>query len=349
MTRLSNLLARGALVLAAAMPATASAASTDAALVCLERVVVQDQGRWRVEYRLRYDGPDERVVPPSEVSARVEGWVSNARVPGLEAPLSSKLAFHGDGRLTAVCEVIASPDDAVQTRERGRLSVWASHINNRDDDRPDAAAAPASLDPIALAPGDLVRVRLELEHLRFLYGKYDPLLGERRIELSLGGLHFRDRAPLDRERRVPPPRCELETPPPDRLDPGQFLSPPHSLHLEAHVPGNQYYRFRDQDVRYATPMKLSFWYLVAHQTQGKVKARVAQYRDCKSSWKVLPEGGFEVVFEREGCWTFVERVFTTQAEATTLGLDFRIVGSDLGEAWIDDIKLEALGAGPSGP
>jgi hypothetical protein len=50
-----------------------------------------------------------------------------------------------------------------------------------------------------------------------------------------------------------------------------------------------------------------------------------------------------------GRWVHVERIFRTEPEATTLALDFRIVGADVGELWIDDVLLEPVGAGPEGP
>ena len=47
-----------------------------------------------------------------------------------------------------------------------------------------------------------------------------------------------------------------------------------------------------------------------------------------------------------GRWVKVEKIFKTEAEATTLALDFRIItnGADVGEMWIDDVSLEPYGS-----
>ena len=44
-----------------------------------------------------------------------------------------------------------------------------------------------------------------------------------------------------------------------------------------------------------------------------------------------------------GRWTKVERIIQTESEATTLTLEFKIVGeTDVGEMWIDDVSLEPV-------
>ncbi len=129
------------------------------------------------------------------------------------------------------------------------------------------------------------------------------------------------------------------------------LSGPDSLHLESHVPGHHYYRYPDRPVRYGTPMRLRFSYLIAAGTEGECGVRVAQYKDTPTSWRMLNHAGFEKCLNVVGRWTRVERVFTTDVEATTLALDFRIAGdSDVGEMWIDDVSLEPVGGdGQGGP
>ncbi len=97
-------------------------------------------------------------------------------------------------------------------------------------------------------------------------------------------------------------------------------------------------------------MRLRFWYLVACGTEGECRARVAQYKDTPTAWKVLTDGAFEENLTRVGRWVKVERIFRTESEATTLALDFRICGgAEVGEVWIDDVSLEPLAAAPAGP
>jgi hypothetical protein len=98
-------------------------------------------------------------------------------------------------------------------------------------------------------------------------------------------------------------------------------------------------------------MRLRFSYLIAAGTEGECRVRVAQYKETPTSWRMLDGAGFEKCLKVVGRWTEVEEVFTTDAEASTLALDFRIAGgTPIGEMWIDDVRLEPVGCpGPSGP
>ena len=58
---------------------------------------------------------------------------------------------------------------------------------------------------------------------------------------------------------------------------------------------------------------------------------------------MLNGGSFEQCLKVVGFWTKVERVFQTEHEATTLGLEFKIVGdTEIGEMWVDDVRLEPV-------
>jgi len=130
--------------------------------------------------------------------------------------------------------------------------------------------------------------------------------------------------------------------PEDRRDTRMSVTGPDSLHLEAHVPGNQSYRFPEQPVRYATKMKLRFWYFIAKGTEGEFFGRIAQYKETATEYKALPKGGREECMATVGKWVKVEWIFRTEPEATTLLLDFRISGAEVGEVWIDDVSLEPI-------
>lgn len=370
-------------------------ARTGPRLRMLDRSISPAPGGWSLDYRFRVESESELVVTPAEVRARIEGWVSNGRVPGLEVPRRSVLEPRGDAGLTASHEVLPAEVEAGRSIERVRMFVWRERPElgrdsaarrlfadaapaptfpkDRDHDgsepnpatapipvaasvvaaapAPDSSRDPVSLETVlALFPGDTLRARFELSHDRFLHGRHEPLLGDRDIRLRVGDAEYADRVELTLDRPRPAPACRLPDPPADRMDSRYYVTAPHSLHLEADVPGNQSYRFPDQEVRYATPMKLSFWYMVALGTEGRSKARVSQYREGPATtWKVLSDGCFEIPFETVGEWTRVERVFRTEAEATTLALDFRIVGADIGEVWIDDVRLEPIEAAPVRP
>src|SRR5687767_13258576 len=56
-------------------------------LAVASRSVALERGEWatwQVDYLLRNDGPGTLVVPPAELVARVDGSVSNSRVPDHE-------------------------------------------------------------------------------------------------------------------------------------------------------------------------------------------------------------------------------------------------------------------------
>ncbi|MHB1562391.1 MAG: hypothetical protein ACYC61_33540 [Isosphaeraceae bacterium] len=369
-------------------------------LVRSSRTIAQDQGAWVIDYRLRNTGTTGVIIAPEEIAARVEGWVSNSRVPSHATPRRSTLAVEHGPDFTAACDVIKADDDARRCRERLVVSAWAEdlcpcrsqtacgakarqaaagkgsagavgaacdrdpangHGNGREpgsnpNPRPSPNPMPGPAGPMAglpmsIAPGGLVHVRLRLEHQHVLYGEYDPLLAMRRVELRLGASTVRDIVPLDREQYLAQPRYTWPEPPVERRDTHHALSGPDSLHLEAHVPGHHYYRYPDRPVRYGTPMRLRFSYLVAAGTEGECRVRVAQYKDTPTSWRMLNHAGFEKCLNVVGRWKRVERVFTTDAEATTLALDFSIAGdSDVGEMWIDDVSLEPVGGtGREGP
>ncbi len=333
-------------------------------LVQVSRTVAQDQGAWVIDYRLRHTGPTGVVVAPEEVAVKVESWVSNSRVASHAVPRRSALAIPRGPELTAIGEVIVAADESHRCREkltchlsavRGPLCADADTGVSRSIKDPTTDNGQRTTDkkpgPISLAPGGIVHVRLRLEHQHVLYGDYDPLLGVRAVEMTLAGQIVRDLVPLDREQYLAQPRFCWPEPPEDRRDTRHSVTGPDSLHLEAHIPGHHYYRYPDRPVRYGTPMRLRFSYLIAAGTEGECRVRVAQYKDTPTSWRMLNGAGFEKCLTVVGRWTKVEHVFTTDAEATTLALDFRIAGdTDIGEMWIDDVSLEPVGCpGHCGP
>ena len=346
------------LTLVGAAPALADDQGTGShppVLVLVKRSVIQDQGSWQVDYRLRHEGATGLVVTSTEIVAKVEGWVSNSRVPGHSAPRRSSLTISGPTGLSAHSEVIASADEERRCREYAVLRVWTGDAPEApvEATRPATSATPGS-EPasiLSLAPGASVCVRLRLEHQHALYGDYNPLLGLRTVELRLGSATFRDVAPLDREHHLALPKTTLAVPHPDRLDTTQFVSGPDSLHLYAHpLGGSPSYRFPEIPVRYSTPMRLRFWYLIAPGTEGDCRVRIQQCKDIPATWRMLIDGEVDQCLTTVGRWTHVERTIRTEPEATRLSLDFRIAGNaDAGAVWIDDVTLEPLAAGPNGP
>ena len=205
--------------------------------------------------------------------------------------------------------------------------------------------------PLSLAPQSIAHVRLRLEHQHILYGDYDPLLSTRAVELTLGSATFHDLVPLDREQYRALPTFTWPEPPEDRRDTRHAISGPDSLHIEAHVAGHQAYRYPERPVRYSTKMRFQFWYLIAAGTEGECRVSLAQYKETPTSWRKLSAGAFDQTLKTIGRWTKVERVIQTEPEATTVTLEFKIIGdTEIGEMWIDDVSLEPIGCStPAGP
>jgi hypothetical protein len=326
-------------------PPSASSA-VPSRLKVVERVLAQDQGDWQVDYCLKNEGPSPLTLAPSEIGAKVEGWLSNSRIAVHANPRRAEIAVVGQSGPSATAEVIASADEALRCRERATLRVWAGKAC---DSAPPRGGDPEPLSTITVEPGGLLRVRLRLEHQHCLYGDYDPLLGRRELEIRLGASTVRDALPLDREQYLAQPKDTWSEPADEHKDNRHFMSAPDSLLLEAGVPGNQYYRFPERKVRYASRMRLRFWYRIAPGSEGEFKARIAQYRESPNAWKVLSDGGAEHTLKGTGRWIKFEKVIRTEAEATTLALDFRIANAEIGEVWIDDVSLEPLDPAPNGP
>jgi hypothetical protein len=349
----------GALAVLGPDPARADEAGVSPFEV-VSRSIVQDQGDWQVDYRLRHVGPSGLTATAEDVSIHVEGWVSNSRIPGHAVPRKLSLTTSGPAGLQGVADLITSDDEEQRCRERAAVRIWAEDVagnpagralsseGNRENPGQSQGHddAGTSAPTLSLAPGMTFRVRLRLEHRHVVYGTYDPLLGLRHLELAIGAARLSDVLPLDREQHVAQPARNAFEIPDDRRDTQYYLSAPDSLHLAAHIPGNAFFRFPEVPVRYGTKMRLRFSYLIAAGTEGTCRARITQYKDSPIAWKVLADGRREQVLPTVGRWTQVEIILRTEFDATTLALDFRIEGPEVeaGELWIDDVSLEPLGA-----
>ncbi len=304
----------------------------------VRRSIRQDLGAWVVDYRLRNETAAGLVVVPSEIEVKTEGWVSNSRLAGHSTPRRAVVALRPAEKAWAEADVIASEDEAERCRERVSLAVWS------DDLAPDPTARPADrLAPISLAPGATGLVRLRFDHQHVVQGACDPLLGARTVAFRVGQETFRDEPPLDVEARVAEPDVSWPEPPVERRDSRYYVSAPDSLHLQADVPGRQYFRYPDRPVRHGARMRLTFWYLVAHGGSGEARARLSQYKDTPTSCRVIPDGGLDRELTTVGRWTHVETFVRIAPEATVAALEFRLSSdSGIGEMWIDDVAFEPV-------
>ncbi len=308
-------------------------------LVLVERQIVQQNGRWLVRYKVRYEaapGSAALDLSASDLAVDYEAWVSNSRSKPHTVPRKSHTRFALSESNSVQTTVISSSNDRQRCRERISLALSAG-------DRPLAEPTPAKTTflPLRVPPGENFWVYLILDHDHFLHGTYDPLLGVRQFELRLGSCRLLDSIPLDAEQASSAPVINLSTPPKERLDPRQFRSAPDSLYLAADLPGYQYFRFDDLPVRYGTQFRLSFWYLIGLGTEGSCHVRVMEYQDTPNAWYRL-DGGFDDQMTLQGRWQRFEQTFQSRDETTTMALDFRIVGANVGEMWIDDVELIPL-------
>jgi hypothetical protein len=265
-----------------------------------------------------------------------DAWVSNSASKPHIAPRRSQTRFALSESSAVHTTVISSQNERQRCRERVSLAISSG-------EQPITDPTPAKINflPLRLSPGQILWLYLALDHEHFLYGTYDPLLGERKVDVQLGPCRLVDSIPLETEQAPATPAIKLGAPPKERMDSRQFRSAPDSLYLAADVPGYQYFRFDDMPVRYGTQFKLSFWYLIAIGTEGSCHARIMEYQDTPNAWYRL-EGGFDEPMTTQGRWRYFEQTFTTGGETTTMALDFRIVGANVGEIWIDDIELVPL-------
>jgi hypothetical protein len=326
-------------------------------LVLVGRTVTQDQGAWIIDYRLQHTGKSGIVISPEEFNLKIEGWVSNSRVASHAVPRWSSLVLSRLPELSVTSDIVTGADESQRCRERLAVSIWAEEKGQflfglgrqaRAGLQPrplgvSPVAEPGSMLPLSLGPDANLWVRLRLEHQHILYGDYDPLLAVRTAELTIGSSTIQDILPLDREQYLAQPKFSWPEPPEDRRDTRHAVSGPDSLHLEADIPGHQYYRYPERPVRYNTKMRLRFSYLIAAGTEGNCHVRLTQFKETPTSWRPLHAGDMEQCLRTIGRWTKVECIFQTEPEATTLALEFKIVGeTEVGEMWIDDVSLEPV-------
>lgn len=308
----------------------------DCRLVLMDRQIAQHNSRWSVRYEVSYEGDQSLDLSASDVGVRYEGWVANSRCPSHGVPRKSQAQFTLAETNPLVTPVINSTNEKQRCRERIALAVSTSE---EPPDEP--SVSKTAFLPLRLSPGQRFWLYLILEHDHFLHGTYDPLLGAREVEFQIGPCRLLDSVPLDQEQAPAAPQVKLSAPSKERLDDRQYRSAPDSLYLAADVPGFQYFRFDDMPVRYGTRFRLSFWYLVAVGTEGTCHARVMEYQDTPNAWYRL-DGGFDEQLPVQGRWQRFEQTFRTMGDTTTMALDFRIVGANVGELWIDDVELVPL-------
>lgn len=305
-------------------------------LVLQERQIWQKGSGWRVRYRLGYEGAISFPLYAHDIECNYAGWVSNSRVWSHAYARQSRARFGISKANGVLTTVIPSASDRLRCGERITLALAVG-------DQPPVEYSPTQANrlPLWVVAGHTIWLDVTLEHEHFLYGAYDVLLGPRQLEIQMGPCRLIDYLRLEAEQVSVVPAVRLSQVPKERLDGHQRHSAPDSLYLTASIAGYQYFRFDDMPIRYGTTCRLSFWYLIAIGTEGSCHVRVTEYQDTAKAWFRL-DGGFDEQLALVGQWRRFERTFVVRDDATTLALDFRIVGANVGELWINNLELMAL-------
>ena len=319
----------------------------------VHRVIAQDQGDWQVDYRLRLDSGPAAALAAGDLAATVDGWVSNSRVPSHAVPRRSTPKVDGAAGGTSAHEVIASPDEAKQCRERLVLRAWSAAAAEPPP-RPKNAPpnAPDPLAAVEIAPGGVLCVRHPARARTLPLRPVRP--APRATARSSSGSARRPSAtpcPLDREHYIAQAKATWPEPPEDRRDTRHFISGPDSLHLEAHINGNQYYRFPDRPVRVRDADEAQLLVPDRPRRRGRVPRQGLAVQGGPQRVPDPPGRAPRTSATASiGRWTKVERIVRTEPEATSVALDFKICNNaDIGEVWIDDVKLEPAAPGAGGP
>lgn len=307
-------------------------------LILLDRQISQESDGWNIVYKLRYCSEEKIELLGSDINLEYEAWVSNSACPPHIIPKKSAMKINLAEINSTQTTVIASPIDRYRCRER--ISI-AFSLNLEEEPFKNRIY----WIPLKLIPKKEFWCYLKIEHEHFLYRTYDPLLGERHLKIRFGGFYFIDNIPLSEEYYSAQAKIQLSKVPEERLNDRQFRSAPDSLFLAADIPGLQYFRFDDLPIKYNSQLKISFYYLVACGTEGACQARVIEYQDTPNAWYRL-DGGFDEGLVITGKWRKFEKTFRLTDQTTTMALDFRITGANIGEMWIDDVIIEPIEKAP---
>ncbi len=298
-----------------------------------------DGGTCHVSYTLRWCGPEPVTLTSEELRISYRAVLSNAACPAHVVPVlvQAQLDVRSQPSVTVTVRDHRSEKDRCRERVSARIGRAAGNL-----------ASPEKVGSLVVEPQEQLTLELSFEHVHFLYGPHDPLLGERELTVEWGPIRLEEAVrfkPADQLRRAKPLALE---PSRARQDPEYYCSRPGSLYLAADVPGYQYYRFEDVEVRYGSEWLLRFRYTIARGTQAECRVRVVEYQESPRYWRRLG-GGFDERLKHGPQWQLFERRFRVGPETTAIAIDFRLTGSDVGEMWVDDVELVPVAHQPGGP
>jgi hypothetical protein len=301
------------------------------ALKTLGRSIWANPGRCWIRYELTHAGAGPLILKADQLRVHYIGTLSNSACPAHQVPRRVHASLGPENGFEAVSVLLEASSEKDRCSER--LWVGIATAPETIPQRPQSLG-----EALTVEPGSSLWVVLGSEHQHFLYGPHDPLLGRRQVLIEWDGFQLKDSVELpsyDSSQDAVAYRLE---PPASRLDPRRCVSRPGSLYLAADLPGYQYFRFDDVQVRYGSAWILRFKYLTAPGSEARGRVRVVEYQDAPRCWRRLG-GAFDVELPPSPRWTEFTQPFRVSAQATTLALDFRMTGSDVGELWVDDVEL----------
>jgi len=296
------------------------------ALVAKEAAFVD--GRWIVRYQLRYRGEAAATIPSGEIELEYRATISNSRCWGHGLPGNSQARWKPLERNRTTAPVVGGEDQSPLCREILEAGIATNDV-------PKLAGEPPPQE-LRLEPGGVLWLTLTVTHDHAVHGRYEPLLGTRRLELRLGEWTFFDELELVAAPSYDPPAQTLSPPAGRSVDDAARNRP--VLHISPREAGKLYFRFAEVETRPGAVLRVAFWYRTKRVGTGACHLRVTEYQDDDRGWRRL-EGGFDEGLPDSPQWTYFERQLATGGAATHLAIDFRYPGETSGEAWIDGVTV----------
>ena len=281
--------------------------------------ISQEHSSVIISFSVTYHGQSTLILKPEKIEVTYEAEVANSRLPNHAFCLTTRSKFF--------------------LSEKG-VAPLIHHFNQNKNECREIISGRINL--AAVQPNEKFQITFTIEHDHFLYN-IDPLLGGRKFQIKISDWEISGEAVFDSpDEKLKIKPVTLSYIPKGHLDERYSFSNKPSLYLAADIPGCQCFRFGDIPTTYDAKFKVSFYYLIALGTEGECRARVMEYQDRPGLWKKIDDGGFDELLEFKIGWQKFEKEFQTTKDTTTMALDFRIAGAEIGEMWISDIKFEPV-------
>ncbi len=244
---------------------------------------------WQVDYRLRHEGPTEIIAAPAEIQAKVEGWVSNSRIASHAVPRMSSLSrsqattgWSGHERRDrdrpTKINAVANDSPCRSGRVMSRTVLLITAAKARGGVAPSGPAQPA----LSIAPGAVHARSAPVRAPALTLRRLRPACSAKRtVDACNWGRRSSATCRPDRSASNTSPCRKRTGPAPSRTGstPAISFRVPIACTWRRMSPATSRYRFPERPVRYATKMRLKYWYLIASGTDGGCRVRITQYQE----------------------------------------------------------------------